>query len=100
MPSWYTTSLDNWFIRSVISGVTIPLRMELSILTNSARDGLVSRRLDAIFLTLVILTEDSMKGDGKPETPRPRFCLEGKVDTRFVFRNGRQLEEVSTNGKL
>ena len=68
--------------------------------TNAAREELVSRGSNAIFLTLVVLTENSMKGDGKPKTPRPRARLKSEEDGRIFFRDGRQLEEVSTNDKL
>lgn len=46
-------SLDSRFIRSVISGVTIPLRIELSMSTNSAKGvnyGVTRARLNLFHL--------------------------------------------------
>lgn len=43
----------------------------------------------ALFLALTFLTEDSLKGDGRPETMRPRICLEGEDDARVFFSHRR-----------
>lgn len=41
-----------------------------------------------------------MKCDREPKTPRPRARLKSEKDGRIFFRDGRQLEEVSTNDEL
>jgi hypothetical protein len=50
--------------------------------------------------TLVVLTEDPVKGYGKPKTPGPCICLKSEEDLGVVLLNGRQLEEVAADNEL